>query len=428
MLTKEGNELLTRIGPGTIMGNLFRQYWLPALMSTELSERDGPPRRLRLLGEDLIAFRDTSGRVGMLANNCAHRGASLFFGRNEQDGLRCVYHGWKYDVEGRCVDMPNEPPETNFADRIRQKGYPVREVNGAIWVYMGPRATPPAFPRYEWTEVPEGHYAMSKSLRECNWAQALEGDMDDAHVPALHSFLKFEYEQDSANRYYGKPLYLEVVETPWGLLSGTRRDAEEGLYNWRITPIVMPSSSMFTVGTVREKGVLWMRMWIPIDDENVYQWRARWKPNGPLEGPDEPESGPGGYLPEGTQWYEHWRTSGNKTNDYFIDRETQRKESFTGIPGFPLQDKMATESQGLIWDRSKEHLGSTDKVIAAARRRLIEAAKALHEEGVPPPGVDQPEAFAVRSAIVNLPKDQDWVEASREMVAARRGTAAVNRV
>jgi hypothetical protein len=171
-----------------------------------------------------------------------------------------------------------------------------------------------------------------------------------------------------------------------------------------------------------------MRMWIPIDDENCYQWRARWKPNEPLEDPGEPESGPGGYLPEGTQWYEHWRTSGNRTNDYFIDRAAQRKESFTGIPGFPLQDKMATESQGLIWDRSQEHLGSTDKVIAAARRRLMEAARALHEEGVPPPGVDQPEAFAVRSAIVNLPKDQNWVEASREMVAARPGTAAVNRV
>jgi nitrite reductase/ring-hydroxylating ferredoxin subunit len=428
MLTREQNELLTRIGPGTIMGNLFRQYWIPALMSTELPERDGPPRRLRLLGEDLIAFRDTGGRVGLLANHCAHRGASLFFGRNEENGLRCVYHGWKYDVSGQCVDMPSEPPESTFKERIRQQGYPVREVNGAIWVYMGPRATPPPFPRYEWTEVPEGHYAMSKSLRECNWAQSLEGDMDDAHVPALHSFLKFEYEQDSANRYYGKPLYLEVVETPWGLLSGTRRDAEEGLYNWRITPIVMPSSSMFTVGTVREKGVLWMRMWIPIDDENCYQWRARWRPDVPLDDPGEPESGPGGYLLEGTQWYEHWRTSGNMTNDYFIDRKAQRKESFTGIPGFPLQDKMATESQGPIWDRSLEHLGSTDKVIAAARRRLIEAARALHEEGIPPPGVDQPEAFAVRSAIVNLPKDQNWVEASREMVAARPGTAAVNRV
>ncbi len=449
MLTNAENELLTRIGPGTTMGNLFRQYWLPALLSSELPERDGPPRRLRVLGEDLIAFRDTSGRVGVLADNCSHRGASLFFGRNEENGLRCVYHGWKYDVDGRCVDMPNEPEPLigdqagadaddeatpmgaaprRFMDKIRQRAYPARERNGTIWIYMGPRAEPPGMPQYEWAHVPEGHYAISKSLRDCNWAQAFEGDIDDAHVPALHSFLKFEYERGSANRYYGKALHLEVAQTPYGVIAGSRRDAEEGLYNWRITPVLFPSSSMFTVGTLRERGVLWIRMWIPIDDEHTAQWRIRWKPNEPLEGEDEPESGPGGYLPQGTHWFEQWRPSGNKTNDYFIDREAQRKESFSGIPGFPLQDKMATESMGPIWNRSLEHLGSTDAVIVAMRRRLIAAAKALQEEGITPPGVDQPGAYCVRSAIVNLPVELNWVEASRHMVTARAGTAAVNRV
>lgn len=428
MLSNAENELLTRIGPGTTMGNLFRQYWLPALLSSELPERDGPPKRLRLLGEDLIAFRDTSGRVGMLADNCSHRGASLFFGRNEENGLRCVYHGWKYDVDGRCIEMPNEPPESNFKDKIRHVAYPCREQNGTIWAYMGPRAEPPGMPHYEWAHVPEGHYAISRTLRECNWAQAFEGDIDDAHVPALHSFLKFEYETGSANQYYGKALYLEVAETAYGVISGSRRDAEEGLYNWRITPVLFPSSSMFTVGTLRERGVLWIRMWIPIDDEHAAQWRIRWKPNEPLEGEDEPESGPGGYLPNGTHWFEQWRPSGNKTNDYFIDREAQRKESFSGIPGFPLQDKMATESMGPILDRSLEHLGSTDTVIVAMRRRLIAAAKALQKEGITPPGVDQPEAYAVRSAIVNLPVELNWVEASHDMVTTRAGTAAVNRV
>ena len=428
MLSKTENELLTRIGPGTAMGDLFRQYWLPALLSSELPERDGPPRRLRLLGEDLIAFRDSNGRVGLLADNCSHRGASLFFGRNEECGLRCVYHGWKYDVEGRCIAMPNEPPDSNFKDKIRHPAYPCHEQNGTIWAYMGPRAEPPAMPQYEWAHVPAGHFAISKSLRECNWAQSFEGDVDDAHVPALHSFLKFEYESESANRYYGKPLYLEVAETPYGVISGSRRDAEDGQYNWRITPVLFPSSSMFTVGTVRERGVLWIRMWIPIDDENCSQWRIRWKPNEPLEGEDESESGPGGYLPEGTHWYEQRRPSGNRNNDYFIDREAQRKESFSGIPGFPLQDKMATESMGPIMDRTAEHLGTTDAVIIAMRRRLIAAAKALRDNGVTPPGVDQPEAYAVRSAIVNLPVELNWVEASREMVSARAGTGAVNRV
>jgi phthalate 4,5-dioxygenase len=428
LLSQTENETLTHVGPGTIMGSLFRQYWLPALLSSELPENDGAPRRLRLLGEDLIAFRDSTGRVGILADNCAHRGASLFFGRNEEDGLRCVYHGWKYDVSGACVDMPNEPPESNFKHKVRQSAYPCREQNGTVWVYMGPRAEPPGFPQYEWAQVPEGHFAISKSLRECNWAQAFEGDIDDAHVPALHSFLKFEYERGSANQYYGRHLYLEVAETPYGAISGSRRDAEDGTYNWRITPVLFPSSSMFTVGNLSERGVLWIRMWIPIDDENTAQWRIRWQPDAPLAQPGEPESGPGGYLPEGSHWYEQWRSTGNRTNDYFIDREAQRTKTFSGIPGFPLQDKMATESMGPIWDRSLEHLGSTDRVIVFMRHRLLMAAKALEENGLAPPGVDDPEAYSVRSAIVNLPVEQNWVEASREFVAARPDTAAVNRV
>jgi phenylpropionate dioxygenase-like ring-hydroxylating dioxygenase large terminal subunit len=410
------------------MGNLFRQYWQPALMSSELPVVDGPPIRLRLLGEDLIAFRASSGRVGLLADHCAHRGASLFYGRNEEDGLRCVYHGWKYDVTGQCVDMPSEPPESTFKERIRQVAYPTQEQNGAIWAYLGPRREPPPFPHYEWTQVPEGYYVLSKTLRECNWAQAFEGDIDDAHVPALHSMLDFRYESASANRYYGRQLHYEVAETPYGLIAGSRREAEEGLYNWRITPVLMPSSSMFTVGTLRERGVLWIRMWIPIDDEHTAQWRIRWKPDSPIQDEGEPESGYGGYLPNGTHWNEQWRPAGNRSNDYFIDRQAQRTESFTGIPGFPLQDKMATESQGPIMDRTQEQTASTDRVIITMRQRLLRAAKALRDEDVAPPGVDQPEAFAARSAIANLPREVNWVEASRDMVRAVAGVPAVNRV
>jgi len=209
------------------------------------------------------------------------------------------------------------------------------------------------------------------------------------------------------------------------VLSGTRRDADEGMYNWRITPVLFPSSSMFTVGNASEKGVVWIRMWIPLDDENTAQWRIRWRADMPLEGHDEPESGPGGYLPEGTQWNQQRRPTGNKTNDYLLDRALERTQ-FSGIPSFPLQDKMATESMGPVWNRSLEHLGTTDKVIMAVRRRLIEAARALDEEGVPPPGADQPEAFFVRSAICNLPVELNWVEASKDLVAAGLGVPAVN--
>src|SRR5207249_638910 len=155
MLSKEENELLCRVGPGTVMGNLMRQYWVPALLSSELPEPDSAPLRVRLLGENLIAFRDSSGQVGLLDQACPHRGASLFFGRNEEEGLRCVYHGWKYDVTGACVDMLSEPPESNFKTRVRVTAYPCQERGGVIWTYMGPRTTPPPLPDIEPNTLPE---------------------------------------------------------------------------------------------------------------------------------------------------------------------------------------------------------------------------------------------------------------------------------
>jgi phthalate 4,5-dioxygenase len=248
-------------------------------------------------------------------------------------------------------------------------------------------------------------------------------------VVSLHSLLAFRAESHlgSANRYYGRRLHLEVSETTYGLLAGTRRDASDDEYNWRLTPVLFPSSSMFTVGRREEKGVLWIRMWIPIDDEHTAQWRVRWHPTEPLPSDIDPESGPGGYLPEGSHWYEQWRPRGNRTNDYLLDRKLQGV-NFCGVPSFPLQDKMATESMGPIADRTQEHLGPTDVVIIAMRRRLLAAAKALQDSGVPPPGVDTPEVYAVRSAIVNLPRTANWVEASRNLTKAVKGQPAVNSV
>src|SRR5438132_4140444 len=191
MLSKEENEFLCRIGPGTPMGNFFRQYWLPAIRSDELPAPDCPPLRVRLLGEDLIAFRSTSGEVGLIQNACPHRGASLFFGRNEENGLRCVYHGWKFDVTGQCVDMPSEPAESNFKSKIKAKAYPCVERNGIIWMYMGPRETPPPLPEMEWNLLPDGQYRIGMNLRECNWVQATEGGIDSAHSAILHSTMDF---------------------------------------------------------------------------------------------------------------------------------------------------------------------------------------------------------------------------------------------
>ena len=191
MLSREDNELLCRVGRGTPMGDLLRQYWMPALPVAELPAPDGPPKKVRLLGEDLVAFRDTRGEVGLLAANCPHRGASLFFGRNEECGLRCAYHGWKFDVSGRCLDMPNEPEESTFKDKVRARAYPCRDVNGVIWAYMGPRARRRRrFPTFEINTLPaEQVYPPLMMLEECNWMQALEGDIDSSHIDFVHAKL-----------------------------------------------------------------------------------------------------------------------------------------------------------------------------------------------------------------------------------------------
>src|SRR5919198_814055 len=180
MLSAEDNAALCQVGRGTVMGDMLRQYWLPALLSSELPSPDCDPVRVLLLGEQLVAFRDTTGAVGLLAHNCPHRGASLFFGRNEDNGLRCVYHGWKFATDGTCVDMPSEPAESNFKNKVRTVAYPTEERNGVIWVYMGPRTTPPPLPHIEPNVVGGGR--VEKFLRDCSWLQSFEGDLDTTHI------------------------------------------------------------------------------------------------------------------------------------------------------------------------------------------------------------------------------------------------------
>jgi hypothetical protein len=354
----------------------------------------------------------------------------LFFGRNEEEGLRCVYHGWKYDLEGRCVDMPNEPAESNFKEKIHHIAYPCREQNGAIWTYMGPRQQPPPLPDLEWTQVPEGHYAFGKTWRECNWMQALEGDIDNVHVSFLHSRLAVGTEEGLAAQimYSRKAPYLEVVDTEYGAMYGSRREADEQHYNWRVIQFLFPSFSMITTGTPQDRGTVPSHMWIPIDDENTMQWGVRWNPTEPLSGESRAVSDAGEYLPNTTGWLGQWRPVGNRTNDYLIDYEAQGRVRFSGIPNVPLQDKAITESMGAITDRTREHLGSTDAMVIRVRRRLIDAAKALRDGGVTPPGVDQPHLYRVRSAIVNLPRDANWIEATRDVVKAFTGLPAASTV
>src|SRR6266536_2062659 len=192
MLTKEDNDIVTRVGPGTVMGNLLRRYWTPACLSSEIPDPDCTPVRVRILAEDLVAFRDTSGRAGLMDVNCPHRGTSMFFGRNEEDGLRCIYHGWKFDINGQCVDMPSEPPESNFRDKIADQSYPCVEQAGIVWTYMGPRTDPPPMPGLEWLSLPSSHMIASKRVQYSNWVQGMEGDIDQSHVSFVHSRLHLD--------------------------------------------------------------------------------------------------------------------------------------------------------------------------------------------------------------------------------------------
>ncbi|MGH7388101.1 MAG: Rieske 2Fe-2S domain-containing protein [Candidatus Rokuibacteriota bacterium] len=430
MLSREDNELLCRVGPGTPTGALLRQYWIPALVSSELPEADGAPVRVRLLGENLIAFRVTSGKVGLIQNHCPHRGASLFFGRNEEEGLRCVYHGWKFDCEGACVDMPSEPPESTFKHKVRATAYPCVERNDVIWTYMGPRPTPPPLPDIEPNMMGRGEYVIQKALRECSWFQGLEGDVDTGHLGFLHlGAVKPENTKPGTFDYYNvadrAPKY-EVVDTEFGTSYGAYRPAEADTYYWRIAHFLFPFFTMIPTGVLGTQ--ILVRAWVPVDDEHIMFWslavpRSRTADGGAgsataLTAGSQAAAGFGGlagghgFLPDTTDWLGKFRLVQNKDNDYRIDRHAQRRDSFTGIAGIHQQDQAITESMGAIIDRTQEHLGTSDAMIIRTRRRVINAARALRDAGVVPPGVDHPEVYRCRSGGVILPRSADWIGAT----------------
>jgi phthalate 4,5-dioxygenase len=420
MLSTEENEFLTRIGPGTPMGELLRHYWMPMLLSSELPEADGRPMRTRLLGENLVAFRDSEGRPGLLAENCPHRGASLFFGRNEEAGLRCVYHGWKFDVSGHCVDMPNEPPESNFKDKVQARAYACAERNGVIWAYMGPRSQPPPLPDLEWNVLPETHSAKWKAMRSCNWVQGLEGDIDTSHLYLLHSRLNPDDEPSLGVWHPDRHPRLELVPTDYGVKYAARRDEDEEHYYWRITQFLLPIHVYFPPGGF--SGVPG-HIWVPMDDEHTMVWSVMANPDGPLSERQREIGGRGNgsYLPDSSEPLGHWRLAANASNDYMRDYEVQRTKTFTGIPSIFLQDQSVTESMGPIYDRTTERLGTTDAMVIQVRRRLIEAARALLENGVAPDGVDRPGIYGVRSGSIVLPKAVNWLEGSAEALRAFSG-------
>jgi nitrite reductase/ring-hydroxylating ferredoxin subunit len=425
MLSAEDNELLCRVGRGTPMGALLRQYWMPCLPSYELPEPDGPPKKVRLLGEDLVAFRDTQGRVGLLPANCPHRGAALFFGRNEECGLRCPYHGWKWDVTGRCVDMPNEPEESTFKDKVRARAYPCRDVNGVIWTYMGPREVPPPFPLFEINTLPADHvYPPLMMLEECNWVQALEGDIDSSHIDFVHAKASKDSTQRGTWNHDRRPR-LEVLPTDYGACYSARRRWDvDGLYWHRITQFILPFFSMIAAS---DPQMVSARAWVPLDDRHNLQFAIRARLDRPVTEEErrqvrDPFRAWGGYVESNGDPCRRYYTKANLHNDYLVDYELQ-KELTIGIPFLGnLQDRAMTETMGPIYNRTQEHLGTTDAMVIYVRRRLINAAIALRDEGQVPANVEDPNLCRVRPASALLPEGESWIAATEK---ARQSDAGV---
>ena len=424
MLKPKVNELLTQCGPGTPMGELFRRHWVPALLASELPEDGCPPVRVKLLSERLLALRDSEGNYGLIDEFCAHRGVSLWFGKNEEQGLRCAYHGWKYDVEGQCTDVPSEPEGSIFCEKVKLTGYPLIKVGDVLWAYMGPPEHRPPEPEWEFATVPSEQTYTSKRWQESNWLQALEGGIDSSHVSWLHSGgLKSDplFKGSKGNQYNLNDMkpFFEVAEADGGLFIGARRNAEEGQYYWRITPWVMPS---FTMVPPRGDHPVHGHFWVPIDDENCWVYTFDYHPVRALTD-GEVQAMKDGFGVHNEYEPGTFRPLQNKDNDYMMDREAQaRGDTFSGVKGIAMQDASLQESMGPIVDRTKERLVSTDTGIIKARQKLRRAAEALRDEGTPPPGVD-PEHQKVRSAAIVLPHEHDFIEASREALTVKPGVA-----
>jgi phenylpropionate dioxygenase-like ring-hydroxylating dioxygenase large terminal subunit len=417
-VTESENHFLSRVGPGTPMGRLLRQYWIPVLQSSDLPEPDGAPLRVRLLCENLVAFRNSGGKIGLLDHVCPHRCASLFFGRNEENGLRCLYHGWKFDVEGRCVDVPNEPPGSKFNEQITS--YPCVEKNGIVWTYLGPRHDhPPPLPELGWAMVEPKRRGALRYQRACNWLQAMEGDFDSSHLSFLHLAFDPNLQGTSGDKQAGIDYYrnlarmdkqplLEVQDTDVGVMYGARRDAGAGKFYWRVTQFLLPfyTSVPSFGGKNRDK------IWVPLDDEHTMVWEPHWSSTRELSEDEQrgwkDRVAPSGFLPDTDDWLGQHRFAANAQNDYLLDRERQKKINFSGLENVtPIQDGAMQESMGAICDRTREHLGASDAAIVQMRRRLINAARELEKNQIPP-GVENPAHYHKHGDQLLLGEKDSW--------------------
>jgi phthalate 4,5-dioxygenase len=407
MLTREENDLVTKVTGDAPAGEMLRRYWLPACWSEEVAEPDGTPVRVRMFGETFVAFRDSSGKVGLIDAACPHRLASLVLGRNEEGGIRCIYHGWKFDVNGRCMEMPTEPAEYNFAERIRIRSYPVRDAGGLIWTYLGPPELEPPFPAYDWTAMPREHLALMKYIERANYLQCAEGTIDTTHSWFLHRGVLRDWKTRTSVSNDLSPR-LEAEDTPYGFryaaIRQTNEDPDKQKYV-KLTVYVFPTTGFIARSLDRSVATL-VQIFVPIDDEQTMVYSIMHSING--EPVDEKAIREDLQLRPGIDLDADFRPRFCTEDGWIQDRSAMKRGDWTGISGFPNQDVAVQESMGRIADRTKEHLGTSDVAIIRMRRRMLDNVRRV-AEGRAPIGLDMPIEYGeLRAEQAVVPIDQPW--------------------
>jgi phthalate 4,5-dioxygenase len=422
MMTQEENKLLTRTGRGTPGGELLRRYWQPVALSEELPS-GAAPLSIKILGEDLVLFRDDKGRAGLLGIHCSHRGTDLSYGRVEDGGLRCLYHGWLYDVEGHCLEQPGEPGGGEHRDAIRHPAYPCKETGGVIFTYMGP-GKPPLLPNYEFLNAPPDHLYVAKIFHECNHLQANEGNIDPVHLSFLHRFLEKREEQYRGVRGAEESHYnlvarnatpaLDVELTDFGVRIYTVRKLGAEKAYLRVSYFVLPNLSAFPGQTGGEGySVNWH---VPIDDDHHWKYTFVYSSGAPLQKEVVNR--------ERSELTPDYRLVRNETNRFMQDRESMKTKTYAGMgSGFQAHDAFATASQGAIQDRTDEHLVSSDKAIVAARKLLEKAIRDVQEGREPPHVIREPSQNRFPHLLVisdMIPDTGNWKEYTRKLEAEAR--------
>jgi len=414
MLTQAENELLARVEGAAPMGQLMRQHWLPVCLSEEIDEPEGKPVRVQILGEKLVAYRDGEGHVGLVGEFCPHRKASLVYGRNEEGGLRCLYHGWKVNAEGTVLEMPSEPPEACAAQRFRHPAYPTAEAGGFVWAYLGARETMPEFEAPPFAPHETTRVAIAKAIVHCNWAQVVEGQIDSAHSSSLHSSDMVPARVGRAGagaKSWTRPSTdraprMQVQLTSYGFrYAAIRRPiAQAATHDYvRVTTFVAPVISLIPPNASYNVA----QVTVPIDDHSCWFYFMAWG-----DGPDVPSTETWRKflaLEPGVDVDANWHRARVRDNDYKQDRMLMRLGNYTGIKGIPAQDMAMWESMGVIADRTSERLGASDIAIVQWRRLMIEAARAL-ADGAPALGRTEPRVALrdIASFEGVVPKTEDW--------------------